>query len=183
MTRGMEKRLRQILTILSLAFAASALFVAQRALTKSDVSATVAAAPSHPVVTPKPPETQDPLIEKLRTSKMTRAIVVKRPAPVAVAAAKPAAPELSSLIRVRAILDFGDPKDNEVVVEVIRTGSSRSYRAGDLIGDVNASIVSIDKFVTFKYEGKTLQLDVRSGEKAENSQTAPINGGTVAGQK
>jgi hypothetical protein len=124
----------------------------------------------------------DPALERLRSAKMTKTIVKRQPA--AAVPVKPPSPDLSNLIRVRAILDFGDPKENEVVIEVIRTGNSKSYRVGESIADINASIMQIDKSVTFQYEGRTLQLDVRNGDKSDN---VPIGGtdtrGAVAGQK
>ena len=113
----------------------------------------------------------DPGITRLAGLKMTRSSVGPRKE-----AAKPAAPTLSSLIRVKGIMDFGDPKTNEAIIENARTNEARSYRVGDTLQGIPAVVTAIDEAVTFTYEGKPVRLGVSSPDKDQGPVAVP--GGT-----
>jgi len=103
----------------------------------------------------------DPELEALAHKRMTRKV-----APVANQAAKAVAPDLATLVRVRGIMAYGDPKDNEAIIETMRTNTTRSYKAGDKISDVEATIQKVESTVTFNYDGKQVQLGMQSNERA-----------------
>lgn len=109
-------------------------------------------------------EKSDPKLERLATSRMTRTVVPRQ-----VIVQKPVAPDLNTLIRVKGILDFGDPKSNEAVIETLRNNQTRNYRVGDTIPDINAVISKIDTAVTFEYDSKTLRIEIKSNDRTELS--------------
>lgn len=84
-------------------------------------------------------------------------------------------PELGMLIRLVGVLSYGDPKDNEALIEILRTKQTRSYRAGDTIPEINATITRIDSAVILEYNGKQARLEVRNDERAESGQIATPN--------
>ena len=122
----------------------------------------------------------DPKVSRLSGVKMSKTII-----PKSTTAVQPPAPELHTLIRVKCIMDFGDPKKNEAVIESLRTRQSKAYKAGDTIADVNATITEIGETVTFSYDGKVLKMDMRINERAESLPIATPNGPAplAAGQK
>jgi hypothetical protein len=168
MTRNLEaifRRALRVLSFLMLACAAAlAVFImlGKNAPTRLEV-------PKAPDLTQKkenlPP--LDPRYTKLAVSKMTKTIV-----PTAETVQKPVAPNLGSLIRVKGIMDYGDPKTCEAIVESLRSNKTKSYRIGDTIDDVSAKVTKVDTGVTFEYDGKSVTLNVNSGETAESAPTA-----------
>jgi hypothetical protein len=121
----------------------------------------------------------DPKIEKLASVKMTRTIKEKSETVV-----KPPVPDLGTLIQVKGIFAFGDPKDTEAVIENLRTNQTDSYKAGNAVKGINASIVKIAKNVTFSYDGKEITMEIKSSDKAAYAPIAtPGFGETMAATK
>lgn len=102
----------------------------------------------------------DGRVAKLSNVRMSRPIT----APLV---AKTKAPPLETLIRVKGVFAYGDPKDNEALIEVIRSNQTRSYRVGETIPEINATVVKIDSSVTFQYDGKTLKLEIQNNQRAD----------------
>jgi hypothetical protein len=65
------------------------------------------------------------------------------------------------LIAVKGIMDYGDPKENEALIELLRANRTLSCKAGQTMQEVNAQVVKIEKAVTFKYDGKNVVLGIR----------------------
>ena len=74
---------------------------------------------------------------------------------------KPLAPKLQALIRVKGIIQAGDPKNNEAIIQVIRSGHSVFCKVGDEVAGGNAKVVQIGDGVTFEYLGKNVKLGIR----------------------
>lgn len=126
----------------------------------------------------KPAEAQNPNMARLSAMKMSKTVV----APTVTAAPKPAAAPLASLIRVKGIMDFGDPKAVEAIIEQVRTNKMANYKVGDTVEGVGAVITKIDATVTFMYDGQTVSLGVNSGESAEAPATAGSNNSPVVAE-
>ena len=171
MTRTLEAVLRRTLQLLACVMLLSAMvllvyaFSSSRTPSDGDIAAmespgTVQGGQKAPVL--------DAKIERLAESRLNKTIIAaKTEAPP-----KPPAAPLASLIRVKGIMDFGDPKNNEAIIEHIKSTQTKSYRAGETLQDVGAVIVHIDSGVTFKYDGKDIRLNVNSEESAEIPPTA-----------
>ena len=172
MTRGFEALLRRGLLVLSLCLIGGAIalaittFLTPPAPFKMPVASAATEKKAEPI-------TQDPKIAKLLASKMNKTVV-----PRVEVVQKPAAPSLSTLIRIKGIMDFGDPKTTEAIVEIIKANQVKTYKVNDTIVEVGATVTSIDSAVTFNYDGKSVKLSVNSGESAE---VAPTAGGGADG--
>ncbi len=79
----------------------------------------------------------------------------------------PPVPELATLIRVKGIMAYGDPKDNEAIIEIIRINQTKTYRIGETVHETNAVITAIDKGVTFTYDGQTTRLEIKANERVD----------------
>ncbi len=84
---------------------------------------------------------------------------------------------LETLIRVKGIMDFGDPKSMEAIIETMRASRTANYKVGDTIESVGAVVTKIDSAVTFNYDGRSITLNVNSGEAAEAPPPAAGNVG------
>jgi type II secretory pathway component PulC len=107
----------------------------------------------------------DPKIKNLGGVKMSKTVTAKVEMPV-----KPPAPDLATLIRVKGIMAYGDPKDNEAIIETIRINQTKTYRVGETVPEANAVVTSINKdnkVVEFTYDGKTTRLEMKSHDRAE----------------
>lgn len=167
MTRGVEALLRRGLLLLSLCLLGTAVVLAVK---------TFLAPPESPKLPPaaiasekkiEPHVQADPKIAKLLSSRMNKTIV-----PRVEVVQKPPAPALSSLLRVKGILDFGDPKTAEAIIEIIRGNQIKTFKVNDTIVEVGATLTHIDTAVTFNYDGKSVRLSVNSGESADVAPTA-----------
>src|SRR6188472_3168363 len=115
MTRGLESLLRRTLLMVALC-----LILGGAALTIH-----VFLSPPRPikieastpfVARPEQSAAADPKISRLMAMKMSRTVTQK-----VEVVQKPPAPNLSSLVRVKGIMDFGNPKTNEAIIEIIRS--------------------------------------------------------------
>lgn len=162
MTRGMEALLRKSICAASglLLLAGAGLGVWAFAEPDEDLSVS----DPKPAPASKPPEQApaSPPWDPLARARMTRTIAPKPPS-----AQKPQTPALDTLIRVRGIMDFGDPKTNEAIIEDLKSGKSRSYHMGERVHGLDAVITQIDSGVTFTYDGKTVRLEMRGNERSE----------------
>lgn len=110
----------------------------------------------------------NPKIKTLMGAKMSRTQAVRK-----VEVQPAATPDLATLVRVKGILDFGDPKNNEALVESIRSNQTKAYKVGESLDGINATIALIDTAVTFNYDGKKVRLKVN----AESTSSAlPVAG-------
>lgn len=122
---------------------------------------------------------RDPLMEQLASAQMTRKIEAP-PQPVAMRTLLP----LNSLIRLRGVMDFGDPNSNEAIIENLRTGETKSYRVGQVVDGPNAKVTRIDDGATFQYEGQDVRLEVpRDPETGSGPLTGPGRTVETAKQK
>jgi hypothetical protein len=112
----------------------------------------------------------DGRVAKLSNVRMSRPIATPS------ATKAKAAPPLETLIRVKGVFAYGDPKDNEALIEVIRSNQTKGYRVGETIPEVNATVVKIDSSVTFQYDGKTLKLEIQNNQRADAGPIAAPNG-------
>ncbi|MBE7461898.1 MAG: hypothetical protein HS116_00265 [Planctomycetes bacterium] len=103
--------------------------------------------------------------KKLSAAQLTQTIVPK----ARDAHKPPPPPALETLIRVKGILDFGKPDENEALVEVIKSQETSSYRVGQTVTGVQAQIQKIDAAVTFQYAGQRIELQVHDGSSADAS--------------
>lgn len=115
-------------------------------------------------------EAQNPALQKLAQARMSRTVTEK-----ATASAKPVAPPLESLIRVKGIMDYGNPKTNEAIIEDVRSGRSQTYKTGEHLQEVDAVVKQIDSAVILEYDGKTVRMEMRSGERSEFKPMASPN--------
>jgi len=117
------------------------------------------------------PSTPNPKIAQLAQTRMSKTIIVKpvvieKPVP-------PPLPGLSTLIKIKGIMDFGDPKTNEALIENVKSSQTKGYKVGESVQDVNAVVKGIDTGVLFEYGGKEVRLGIQSNESAE---VAPVAG-------
>ena len=171
MTRGMEALLRKILNTVAALLLLLALALGAKVLTFHPTPGVDAVAISGKSSANVKPDPVDPRLSRLAQLKMSRpgAVLIEN-------TAKPAAPALSSLIRVKGIMDFGDPNTTEAIIETMRLNKTSNYKLGQNVEGVSATITKIDSGVTFNYDGKTVSLNVNGGESAEIPPTAS-NGG------
>ena len=99
---------------------------------------------------------------------------VHRPAPpVAAVAITPTVPALSSLLKLKGITDYGNPKLNEALILVFeqggRGGETDFYKAGENVRGVNALVLQVGGDVLLRYDGRelVLKLNVDGDERAE----------------
>lgn len=167
MTRGLEALLRKILNAAAVLFMALAIALGVKVATYH-ATVSVIDPSTHSEsrkTTAKVPI--DPKLARLSQLKMSKAGVV-----VIETVTKPAAPPLSSMIRVKGIMDFGDPKSTEAIIESIRINKTNNYKSGQAVEGVSATVTKIDSAVTFNYDGKAVTLSVNGGESAEVPPTA-----------
>lgn len=159
MRRGTETILRR-----TLMFGAAAMLAGAIAISYQTFAIPVEAPrlnltmPSEPPSAPKRISPLDPGIAKLSSTKMTRTI-----APVIQKieiAAKPPTPKLESFLRVKGIMDTGNAKTTEAIIEILREGKTRFVRVGEVISEANATVAKIDGSVVFLYDGKNVLLQV-----------------------
>ena len=168
MNRGVERLLRRGLWGLSGITALAALVLLAVSFLSPPEALPLPTLESAPSPTgQKEMKRRDPKLEQLAGARLTR--TVSAPA----AAAKAVAPLLQTLIRLKGIMDFGDPKVNEALIEDIRSGQTKSYRVGQVVEGVNATVTKVDSGVTLVYEGQTVRLEVQS---ETHSETAPLAG-------
>lgn len=170
MTRGIEAVVRRGLLLLSLCLIGGAIALAVKTFLSPPELPKM---PSETVAAEKKIEQaiQDPKIAKLLSSKMNKTVV-----PRVEVVQKPVAPALSTLLRVKGIMDFGDPKTTEAIIEIIRGNQIKTFKVNDTVAEVGATVTQIDAGVTFNYDGKSVKLSVNSGESADLPPTA--GGGT-----
>ena len=183
MTRGLESLLRKVLNIAAVLFMALAILLGVKVATyrsSAIVTDPSTRSESRKAIAKAP---VDPKLAKLSDLKMSKA-----GAAIVEAVSKPAVPPLSSMIRVKGIMDFGDPKSTEAIIESIRLNKTNNYKSGQAIEGVSATVTKIDSAVTFNYDGKTVTLGVNGGESAEipptaNNGNAPVVADDTRGQR
>lgn len=99
-------------------------------------------------------------LARLAEKRMTRKIE-----PKATVIAKPVVPELSSLVKLRGIMTYGEAKDNEAIIETLRNGQTRAYKVGDKLSDVSASVLKIESGVIFEYDGKEISIGMQNADR------------------
>jgi hypothetical protein len=169
MTRSMERMLRRIINVASIIMiiAASALLFCS--VIKPNLVITLPSEQEFHATSTSTSEPQklDARYERLAKTKMSKSVIAKTEA-----VAKPSAPDLSTLIRLKGIMSYGDPKDNEAIIELIRTGQVKTFKAGETILELNATILQVDSVVTVKYDDKTIKLEVKNTNTAERGSIA-----------
>jgi len=73
-----------------------------------------------------------------------------------VSSSKPVGVPLDSLIKLTGLLDFGGIKPTLAVIEAI--GESKSYRAGDHVGETGVVIKDIRDYVIVEFQGKRFKM-------------------------
>jgi len=174
MNRGTELWLgRGLFALAGLAALAACGLVALTAFEQPDAGAEAVLPACGAERKPQSSAPAHPALEKLAQTNMTRTV-----APKAAASQKPVAPPLEALIRVKGIMDYGDPKTNEAIIEDLRSGQAQNYKAGDKLKDLDALVKQVDVAVTLEYDGKTIRMDTRGGERSEHKPVASPSGGT-----
>jgi hypothetical protein len=164
LTRSGETLLRRLLSGGTLLLLAGALMLLAMAVLQPPTARDVDVSIKQYEASDKAESEVPPKVKALISTRMSRSIVAK---PVENKSAP--APELSTLIRVKGILDYGNPKENEALIEIIKTNQTMSCKTGDAVQGVSAVIVLIDSAVTFRYEGKLCRLGTSSGEAESSS--------------
>ena len=67
-----------------------------------------------------------------------------------------AAPPLDSIVRLAGIADFGD--SHQAMIEILSGGETKGYQVGDILGQIPATVRSINEEVTVEYDGKIWKL-------------------------
>lgn len=104
----------------------------------------------------------DPQVARLETVRMSRTVAKPQ------TAGKPSAPALSAIIRVKGIMDYGDPKENEAIIEVLYSGKTVSCKTGDKVEGIEAVVRQIDTAVVFAYDNGEVRLEVWREGQAES---------------
>lgn len=102
---------------------------------------------------------EDASQQMLVSKRMTKRITAQK------SKAKNITPSLDSLIRVKGIMDFGDPKTNEALIEILKSRKTVSCTVGQTVEGVGAVVFKIDEGVTFKYDNKTIKLKIDEGKQ------------------
>lgn len=175
MTRGFQLLLRRIIRVLAFCMFMAALTIGSQVLLSPPQPEAIELSlrSKNDVSSEEKIKETDPKIARLLNTKMSKTIVQK-----VEVVQKPPVPNLSTLIRVKGIMDFGDPKTNEAIVETIKSNQTKNYRVGESVQDVHAVVTSIDSAVTFTYDGKSIRMNVNAAESAEVFPTA--GGGSSA---
>jgi len=163
MNQRVEKMLAQVLNLTTLALVVAAGVVAYMAVMYAPPAITVKEVKAPVQTTLEQPTQDDEVTKQLAGARMTRTVVPK----VEVAPPKPPAPKLSTIVRLKGIMDFGDPKANEVILENVRTNQTRGYKAGQSVDGVDAKIIKIDNDVLIEYDGQKIKLKIDGEEAAE----------------
>ncbi|MBI3828867.1 MAG: hypothetical protein HY291_05090 [Planctomycetes bacterium] len=168
MTRGMEALLRNLILAAAGLLLLAGIGLAAWAFTENEEPPqslepkAATAGKTSPELAPANPQ-----LDQLARAKMTRTVT-----PKAATTAKAAAPALDSLIRIKGIMDYGDPKSNEAIIEDVKSGRAQSYRAGDRLQGVDAVVTQVDSGVSIQYDGKTVRMEVRGNEQSEGKPMA-----------
>lgn len=167
MKRGMERVAVQGAWLAFVGVTLGAIAVVAMLVARPPVPASI---PEIKPPAPKPATTvRDPLLEQLASLQMTRKVEVAKDEP-----ARRTVMPLNSMIRLRGVMDFGDPKSNEAIIENLRTNETKSYRVGQMVEGPNAKVLKIDQAVTFTYEGQEVRLEVpRDPETGAGPLTGP----------
>lgn len=163
MNQRIEKMLAQVLNLTSFAMVAAAGVVVYMALTYAPPVIAFKEVNAAVQVPSEQPTGDDEIVRQLAGSKMSQTVVMK----AEVAAPKPPAPKLSTIVRLKGIMDFGDPKTNEVILENVRTNQTRGYKAGQSIDGVDARIIKVENDVWIEYDGQKIKLKIDGEEAAE----------------
>lgn len=167
LTRGSERLAKRLLlaaTLLLLVGAGLLLAQAWReAHSTPALPAITAAGARMPFEAGKDARTDsDSQVARLATVRMSRTVAKPQ------TSGKPSAPALSAIIRVKGIMDYGDPKENEAIIEVLFSGKTVSCKAGDKVEGIDAEVRKIDTGVLFAYDHGEVRLEVWREGQAEN---------------
>lgn len=163
MNQRTEKLLAQILNATTLVMLFAACAVAYMAVTYAPPAIAFSELKASIQSTPELPMGVDVNIDRLAGAQMTRPVMPK----AEVVPPKPPAPKLSTIVRLKGIMDFGDPKTNEVILENVRTNQTRGYKAGQSVDGIDAKIIKIDSDVLIEYDGQKIRLKIDGEEAAE----------------
>lgn len=175
MTRSDERFMRRSLWLASAAFLSAAAVLGYRVLFETGADANDAAsrggaAIAAGTIQASEPQKCDPKLAKLLAAKMSRTVVGPVSA-VAAVAPKPAVPALSSLLKLKGITDYGNPKLNEAVIENMRGGAVAPevgfYKAGENVRGVDALVLQVGSDVLLRYDSREIRLYVAGDESAE----------------
>lgn len=178
MNQRVETKLAQVLNLTTVALVVAAGLVVYKAVTYAPPAITIKEVKPAAQAAPEQ-RTQDDEITQLAGAKMTRTVVPT----VEAVPPKPPAPKLSSIVRLKGIMDFGDPKTNEVILENVRTNQTRGYKAGQSVDGVDAKILKIDNDVLIEYDGQKIKLKIDGEEAAEALPLAGQNQGGLSLKK
>jgi hypothetical protein len=168
MTRRMEGILRKLLNTLSAALIVAAVVLGIQIAVFKPSAAKIESPRNESSKDQIGQEPQNPMLTRLSGLKMSKTVS----APTAEAVQKPLAPALGTLIHVKGIMDFGDPKTCEAIIESVRANKMRNYKIGETVDGISAVVTKIDSAVTFNYDGKSVTLNVNSGESVQGPPTA-----------
>jgi type II secretory pathway component PulC len=164
MTKRMERWMERLLNTTTVLLLAGTLAVVYVAFKAEEVSVDFKTHSSPVESGPGRLETSNETVRKLADTQMTRTVAPK----AEVQAPKPPAPKLSSILKLKGIMDFGDPKANEAILENLRTNQIRGYKAGQSIEGIDAKIIKIENDVYFEYDGQKIKLDMNGDEAASS---------------
>lgn len=164
LTRGSERMAKRLMLAASLLLLCGAGLLLAQAWREAHSSPALPALGKHAAsgAGKSAPKAADPRIGRLEHFRMSR--TVARPE----AAGKPSAPALSAIIRVKGIMDYGDPKENEAIIEVLYSGKTVSCKAGDRVEGIDAEVRKIDTGVLFAYDHGEVRLEVWREGQAES---------------
>ena len=99
-----------------------------------------------------------PALEHLQQTRFSKTIVTAK-------VEKPAGPPIQSLIRLKGVMDFGNPKSSEALIENIGTGVVKTYKVGDTLDGIQATVEKIDTAVMIRYEGASVKLEMQNNDR------------------
>lgn len=137
MTNRMEKWLERLLNVATILLLVGGLALVYSALNAEEVVVEFKSSARPAEVHQEPSELSNEKIQLLAEKQMTRAVLPK----VEAAPPKPPAPKLSSILKLKGIMDFGDPGSNEAILENLRTNQTRGYKAGQSIEGIATKLI------------------------------------------
>jgi hypothetical protein len=168
MTRQREALCRRLLALLSGTCVLGAIALAAHTF----VVPPATQMPELPALAAPQPRPGQPLLDDPRAARMANLKLSRTVVPQAAVVRKITLPELNTLVRLVGVLSYGAPQDNEALIEVLRSRQTKSYRVGDSIPEIKATVTKIDSGVTLDYDGKLTRLEIRSGEQVQSGELA-----------
>jgi len=114
------------------------------------------------VAIPAAPKLSAKEVDTFARKPMSRAIVKPTPPPPP----KPVVPPLDMVVRLSGIIDYGPDSPREAFIEMRQTGQTKSYRVGDSLPSIGASVKGIADGVVMEYDSKLWKLTDRGATPA-----------------